>query len=118
MTFNLPPEPVPLPPEPAGELPLDSPLTSLATIETPEGGPAVALGMMPAGKPRSAFRRSLDVFLENKLAVTGVAIMVAMFIFCFIGPLVYHTDQIHVDLANANLAPGSGHPLGTDSSGY
>jgi peptide/nickel transport system permease protein len=58
------------------------------------------------------------VFLENKLAVTGVAIMVAMFLFCFAGPLVYHTDQIHVDLANANLAPGAGHPLGTDNNGY
>src|SRR6516162_782329 len=119
MTLNLPPEPVPLPPEPAGEVPLDSPLTGLATIETAEDGqPAVALGMLPAGKPRSAFRRSMDVFLENKLAVTGVAIMVAMFLFCFVGPLVYHTDQIHVNLANANLAPGAGHPLGTDNNGY
>ena len=49
---------------------------------------AVAPGMLPAGKPpRSAFRRSLDVFLENKLAVTGVAIFVAIFAFCFLGPL-------------------------------
>src|SRR5215469_14410816 len=114
MTLNLPPEPVPLPPE---QVPADSPLTGLATIEGPEGAGA-APGMLPAGKPRSAFRRSLDVFLENKLAVTGVAIFVAMVVFCWIGPLVYHTDQIHVNLANANLAPGSGHPLGTDSSGY
>jgi peptide/nickel transport system permease protein len=119
MTLNLPPEPVPLPPEPAGELQPDSPLTGLATIETADGDqPAVALGMMPAGKPRSAFRRSLDVFLENKLAVTGVAIMVAMFAFCFLGPFVYHTDQIHVNLAIENLPPGKGHPLGTDSNGY
>jgi len=114
MTLNLPPEPVPLPPE---QVPADSPLTGLATIEGPEGV-AVAQGMLPAGKPRSAFRRSMDVFLENKLAVTGVAIFVAMIVFCFIGPFVYHTDQVHVNLANANLAPGAGHPLGTDSSGY
>jgi peptide/nickel transport system permease protein len=39
-------------------------------------------------------------------------------LFCFIGPLVYHTDQIHVNLSNANQHPGTGHPLGTDSSGY
>jgi peptide/nickel transport system permease protein len=38
--------------------------------------------------------------------------------FCFVGPLVYHTDQIHVNLGNADLSPRSGHPLGTDSSGY
>jgi len=113
MTLNLPPEPVPLPPE---QVPADSPLTGLATIEGPEG--AIAPGMLPAGKPRSAFRRSLDVFLENKLAVTGVAIFVAMILFCWAGPLVYHTDQIHVNLGNANMPPGAGHPLGTDSNGY
>jgi len=114
MTLSLPPEPVPLPPE---QVPADSPLSGLATI-APEHDPAAAPGMLPAGKPRSAFRRSLDVFLENKLAVTGVAIFVAMVIFCWLGPLVYHTDQIHVDFAKANLPPGAGHPLGTDASGY
>ena len=114
MTLNLPPEPVPLPPE---QVPADSPLSGLATI-APEHDPSAAPGMLPAGKPRSAFRRSLDVFLDNKLAVTGVAIFVAMVIFCWLGPLVYHTDQVHVNLGNANLPPGAGHPLGTDSSGY
>jgi peptide/nickel transport system permease protein len=113
MTINLPPDPVPLPPE---QVPADSPLSALATIEGPDHG--IAPGMLPAGKPRSAFRRSLDVFVENKLAVTGVAIFVAMLLFCFIGPFVYHTNQINVNLANANLAPGKGHPLGTDSNGY
>jgi len=114
MTLSLPPEPVPLPPE---QVPADSPLSGLATI-APEHDPAAAPGMLPAGKPRSAFRRSLDVFLENKLAVTGVAIFAAMVIFCWLGPLVYHTDQIHMDFAKANLPPGAGHPLGTDASGY
>ncbi len=114
MTLSLPPEPVPLPPE---QVPADSPLSGLATIAH-EHDPTAAPGMMPAGKPRSAFRRGLDVFLENKLAVTGVTIFVAIFLFCFAGPLVYHTDQVHVNLGNANMPPGTGHPLGTDSSGY
>jgi peptide/nickel transport system permease protein len=114
MTLNLPPEPVPLPPE---QVAADSPLTGLATI-APEHDPTAAPGMLPAGKPRSAFRRGLDVFLENKLAVTGVTIFVAIFLFCFAGPLVYHTDQVHVNLGNANMPPGAGHPLGTDSNGY
>jgi peptide/nickel transport system permease protein len=89
----------------------------LATVTTEQGGPAVAPGMLPAGKPRSTFRRGLDVFLENKLAVTGVAIFVGMLLFAFAGPLVYHTDQIHVNLAAGNLGPGKGHPLGTDNNG-
>src|SRR5262252_4412607 len=114
MTLSLPPEPVPLPPE---RVPADSPLSGLATI-APEHDPAAAPWMLPAGKPRSAFRRSLDVFLENKLAVTGVAIFVAMFLFCFLGPVFYHTDQTHVNFAIENLPPSAEHPLGTDANGY
>src|SRR5215467_4949912 len=113
MTLNLPADPPPGP---------ESSSMGLATATSEPLGEAssaiAAPGMLPAGKPRSAFRRSLDVFLENKLAVTGVAIFVAMVIFCWLGPLVYHTDQIHVSLANANLAPGAGHPLGTNANGY
>jgi peptide/nickel transport system permease protein len=112
MTLNLPADPPPGP---------ESSSMGLATATSEplgEASAAVAQGMLPAGKPRSAFRRSLDVFLENKLAVTGVGIFVAMFIFCFGGPLVYHTDQIHVNFAIENLPPGAGHPLGTDANGY
>ena len=75
-------------------------------------------GMLPAAKPRSMFRRGLEVFLENKLAIIGLVILAAMFGFCFLGPLFYHTDQVHVNLANENLPPGPGHPLGTDQNGY
>jgi peptide/nickel transport system permease protein len=64
------------------------------------------------------FVRGLEVFVENKLALVGVALIVSIAAFCFIGPLVYHTDQIHVNLANENLSPGPGAPLGTDQSGY
>ncbi|HEX8008528.1 MAG TPA: ABC transporter permease [Trebonia sp.] len=38
--------------------------------------------------------------------------------FCFLRPLFYHTDQVHVNLAVENQAPGPGHPLGTDQNGY
>jgi peptide/nickel transport system permease protein len=108
MSISLPPQP-PRGGESAG--------LGLVTVTT-EPGAADAPGMLPAGKPRSTFRRSLDVFLENKLAVTGVAIFVVMFVFCFIGPLLYHTDQIHVNFAIEDLPPGHGHPLGTDGNGY
>jgi peptide/nickel transport system permease protein len=64
------------------------------------------------------FVRGLEVFVENKLALIGVALIVSIAAFCFIGPLIYHTDQIHVNLANENLPPGPGAPLGTDQSGY
>jgi peptide/nickel transport system permease protein len=77
-----------------------------------------APGTLPPGKSRSLFVRGLEVFVENKLAIVGVVIFVAMVLFCYIGPLVYHTDQVHTNLAIENQGPGSGHPLGTDSSGY
>jgi peptide/nickel transport system ATP-binding protein len=84
-------------------------------------GPAtdtVESAALPATKPRGMFRRGLEVFLENKLAIVGVVLLAAIFGFCFLGPLFYHTDQVHVNLANENLAPGPGHPLGTDQNGY
>jgi peptide/nickel transport system permease protein len=77
-----------------------------------------APGTLPAAKPRSLLLRGLDVFVENKLAIVGLVILVLTAGFSFFGPLMYHTDQIHTNLAIANQAPATGHPLGTDNSGY
>jgi len=67
----------------------------------------------------SPHRRMLLAFAQNKLAVAGVALLLAIVLFSFVGPLVYHTDQVRTNFAQADLAPGAdGHPLGTDASGY
>jgi peptide/nickel transport system permease protein len=62
------------------------------------------------------------VFLENRLAVVGVAIIVLAILFCWIGPLVYHTNQTDAQQALLhsvqNAPPGGKYPLGTDSSGF
>ncbi len=63
-------------------------------------------------------RRGGEVFAQNKLALTGLVIVLGLVLFCFLGPLLYSTDQVHTDLGAANLAPGGGHPLGTDQVGY
>jgi peptide/nickel transport system permease protein len=84
------------------------------TPGAPQGAPAA----LPATKPRGMFLRGLEVFLENKLAIIGVVLLAAIFIFCFIGPFFYHTNQVTVNLANENLPPGPGNPLGTDQNGY
>jgi peptide/nickel transport system permease protein len=89
------------------------------TVILPEPGTAaVQGGMLPAGKPRSSFRRGLEVFLENKLAVTGVGIFVFMLLFCFAGPHIYVTNQLTVDFAHEELAPSGAHLLGTDANGF
>ncbi|MET7799329.1 ABC transporter permease [Streptomyces decoyicus] len=63
-------------------------------------------------------RRTLAVFARNKLALTGALVLLALLAFCFLGPLVHPTDQIHTDLSQANRAPGAGHLLGTTDLGY
>ncbi|MHB1987513.1 MAG: ABC transporter permease [Acidimicrobiales bacterium] len=76
----------------------------------PSGGEAADTG--------SIGRLILRVFVENRLAVVGVAIVLIMLLFSFVGPLVYNTNQITVNLNNITLAPSAHHLLGTDSSGF
>lgn len=65
----------------------------------------------------SWLRRGLVLARSNPLASCALAIVLAMVAFCFAGPLVYHTDQVHVFLRLADLSPRAGHPLGTDGDG-
>jgi peptide/nickel transport system permease protein len=76
----------------------------------PEGGDVVS-----SGSPWALVART---FAQNKLALLGVGVVVLIILFSFIGPLIYHTDQVNPNLASVNLSPGGGHPLGTDSSGF
>jgi peptide/nickel transport system permease protein len=78
-------------------------------------GPA---GGQVHGERRSSFRRGLEVFSENRLAIIGLAIVVFFLLFCFVGPLLYHTNQVSTNLALANDPPSKSHPLGTDPTGY
>jgi len=111
MSINVPP---PLPQDPTKTL-----VTPPVDVLDSAGAPPVAPGMDAAVPTRSMFRRGLEVFAENRLALIGLGLLVLIFVFAFVGPLFYHTDQIHTDLLNNDLHPGSpGHPLGTDQSGY
>jgi peptide/nickel transport system permease protein len=80
---------------------------------TPAGGDVSSAGGMGS--------QILHVFLENKLAVVGAVTIIFMVLFCFIGPYLYHSDQTNqqaVLLSPSNAPPGSGHPLGTDGTGF
>lgn len=72
----------------------------------------------PVPHQGSNLRAALRAFLRNRLGVLGTLIVVGMALFCFVGPLVYHTDQIHTHLNQVHLPPSAGHPLGTDDVGY
>ncbi len=92
-----------------GLVPDDVP--SEPVLTPPEGGEV-------QGEQRGSLRRGVEVFAQNRLAVTGIALVVLFLLFCFVGPLIYHTDQTTTNLAVSNEPPSAGHWLGTDPNGY
>ena len=80
----------------------------------PAGGEAQAVG--------SIWRQIARVFWEHKLAVVSLAFLILIILFCWVGPLIYHTQQANqqaVLLNPENAAPGvTGHPLGTTGTGF
>ncbi len=92
----------------------------LASAEVPESTPpreTVSEGG-EISSSGSLLKLSVSGFAENRLALVGAVVVVLMVLFCFVGPLLYHTDQIHTTLLNADLAPSAAHPLGTTNVGY
>lgn len=76
----------------------------------PEGGEVMVLA--------SGWRLAFRSFVENRLAVVGVVIVVGMVLFSFVGPVFYHGNVLQANPINSNLPPGKGHPLGTDPNGF
>jgi peptide/nickel transport system permease protein len=90
---------------------MESAVLPSETLEATEGGPAAA-------KPRSLLRRGWEVFAENRLALASLGMVVFIVLFCFVGPLVYHTDQVHTNLSQTLCPAGAAHLLGCDNVGY
>jgi ABC-type dipeptide/oligopeptide/nickel transport system permease subunit len=76
----------------------------------PEGG--------NVGAVQSGWRLALREFMSNRLAVVGFAMIVFFVLFCFVGPLIYRTNQLDTNLIIANEAPSGAHLLGTDTNGF
>jgi peptide/nickel transport system permease protein len=81
----------------------------------PSGGEAVSTGSM--------LRQIVSVFAENKLAVIGLAVFVFMVLFCWLGPVFYHTNQTNAQEAllsstASNASPSGQNLLGTDNAGF
>jgi peptide/nickel transport system permease protein len=79
---------------------------------------AAAGGSLTTTQARGMLRRGWEVFAENRLALVGLGIVIFMLLFCFIGPLLYRTDQQFTDLRQALCTPSLSHPLGCDPVGY
>jgi peptide/nickel transport system permease protein len=91
----------------------------LGAVAAPEpDGTVGTAGQAMAPAAPGPLRRILASFLENRVAVAGAGIVVVVTLFCFVGPLIYRTNQVTVHLNLENLPPSGKYPLGTDGSGY
>jgi ABC-type dipeptide/oligopeptide/nickel transport system permease subunit len=90
--------------------PTPSSLPPLDIQRAPEGG--------EVGVIQSGWRLALREFMSNRLAVIGFGILIFFVLFSFVGPLIYHTDQLDTNLTIAYQAPSASHLFGTDTSGF
>ena len=81
-----------------------------SAIVSAEGGEVIDTG--------SVLRLVGRTFIENRLALAGLVIVVFITLFCFVGPLFYSTDQVTSNILNSNLRPSASHWLGTDNNGF
>ncbi len=71
-----------------------------------------------AARRDAAWRMILRAFAENKIALAGLIMVAVIALFCFAGPLFWHTNQVNTSLLLVNKPPTARHPLGTDDLGY
>jgi len=85
-------------------------LPPLDVQRAPEGG--------EVGAVQSGWRLAWREFSSNRLAVIGFGILIFFVLFCFVGPLIYRTNQLDTNLTLANQPPSADHLLGTDTNGF
>lgn len=74
-------------------------------------------GIRPGLRKSSLMRQSLRRLMHNKLAVAGFAVVVFMFVLCFIGPFFSPYTDNKINMAFMNKPPSLKHWLGTDALG-
>jgi peptide/nickel transport system permease protein len=90
----------------------------MSLVREPDAAQPVP-GAPPAGEAGagSVWRLIWQVFLQNRLAVVGLGIIAFMVLFCFVGPLLYHTNQVQINILQVTQRPSAKHLLGTDDLG-
>jgi peptide/nickel transport system permease protein len=63
------------------------------------------------------WRRRLRLFLGRKAGIAALVVLVLLYLFAFLGPLVYHIGSDVTDPLHITLSPSFAHPLGTDELG-
>lgn len=73
------------------------------------------------GEVREGLRRGellREMLWGGRLSKIGTITIVLVVLFCFVGPHLYHTDQIHPDDLLIVKPPSRHHLLGTDGNGF
>ncbi len=71
-------------------------------------------------KRRSQGRIIFDRFIRNRVAIVGALVLALLFLFCFLGPLIWRIDADAINVANVSstlAGPSLQHPFGTDDVG-
>jgi peptide/nickel transport system permease protein len=64
------------------------------------------------------FELTRTALFGTTLGRIGFGIVVVITLFCFLGPHIYHTDQVTTNIQEILDPPSAEHPLGTDPNGY
>ena len=107
--------------EPPDQTPGERREEIIAALQVP--APTGALSeLMPDGGEvqviNSGWRLTLREFASNRLALVGVVVIVFFILLCFLGPVVYHTNQTLTNPLSTYSPPGGSNPLGTDENGF
>jgi oligopeptide transport system permease protein len=81
---------------------------------TAEAGP---VGGLEPGLPAKRMALFSSAAWQNRMAVAGLVIVVLLTLFCFVGPLLYRTNQTTTNLLLENEPPSAAHLLGTSPEG-
>ena len=100
----------------------------LIQAETKLGQPDLLPPLAEGGEVQtiaSGWRLAVREFADNRIALMGGGILVFFVLFCFAGPVFYHTNQALTQPLNADLQPLAASPLGghagilgTDEHGF
>jgi len=66
----------------------------------------------------SGWRMSIREFTDNRLALISLGVILFFVLFCFLGPVFYHSNQTITNPLASDMPPGAHHILGTDDNGF
>jgi peptide/nickel transport system permease protein len=78
------------------------------------GGPEGGL----AARPTRLRRLVRDAVTGTLIGGVGSGVLLFIVLFCFLGPHLYHTNQVTPTPTQIQLSPGAHHLLGTDGQGF